>query len=239
MRSHQVSPVTRPHHPAMTIDPVVLELPFRGRWLTQNSPARRVPSHGTDLLGVTYAIDFVAVDDRGRSAPRKWRSRFWVEPAELFRGFGAPVLAPSAGTVVVAHDGEADHVARRSGPARVSYALTQAGRVRAGIAAIAGNHVVIARSPTGPYVAVVHLRRGSVRVRPGDQVAVGDQIGECGNSGNSTEPHVHVQVTDTTEWASARGLPLAFRWPRGVGLRSGVGGADLWVPQEGEIVDVA
>ena len=218
------------------MDPVVLDLPFRGRWLTQNSPARRVPSHGTDLLGVTYAIDFVAVDERGRSAPRTWRSLFWVEPPELFRGFGAPVLAPAGGTVVVAHDGEPDHVARRSQPALVPYALTQAGRVREGIAAIAGNHVVIALTPTGPYVAVVHLRRGSVRVGPGDQVGVGDQIGGCGNSGNSTEPHVHVQVTDSTDWAGARGLPLAFRRPRSGGGR-GVAGPGVWVPQENEIVD--
>jgi hypothetical protein len=48
-------------------DAVLLDLPFRGRWLARNSPARRVPSHGTDAFGVTYAIDFIAVDGRGRS----------------------------------------------------------------------------------------------------------------------------------------------------------------------------
>lgn len=46
--------------------PVVLEFPFRGLWMARNSPARRVPSHGTHAFGVTYAIDFVAVDE-GRS----------------------------------------------------------------------------------------------------------------------------------------------------------------------------
>ena len=50
--------------------PVMLDLPFRGRWMARNSPAKRVPSHGTHLLGTTYAIDFIAVDERGRSAPR-------------------------------------------------------------------------------------------------------------------------------------------------------------------------
>ena len=47
--------------------PLVLSLPFEGRWLAVNSPARRVPSHGTHFLGQTYAIDFVAVDARGRT----------------------------------------------------------------------------------------------------------------------------------------------------------------------------
>ena len=214
------------------MDPVVLDFPFRGRWLTQNSPARRIPSHGTDLFGVTYAIDFVAVDERGRSAPRGWRSVLSVERPEIFRGFGVPILAPVSGTVVIAHDGEPDHVARRSQPALISYAVSQPLRVRAGIEAIAGNHVVIALSATGPYVGLVHLRRGSVRVRPGQVVDIGEQLGACGNSGNSTEPHVHVQVTDSTRWSTARGLPLAFR------PSPAQGGRGSWLPGEAQIFEI-
>jgi hypothetical protein len=33
------------------VEPVEIALPFTGRWLAVNSPARRVPSHGVDLLG--------------------------------------------------------------------------------------------------------------------------------------------------------------------------------------------
>jgi murein DD-endopeptidase MepM/ murein hydrolase activator NlpD len=213
------------------MEPVMLALPFRGRWLTQNSPARRVPSHGTDLFGITYAIDFVAVDGHGRSAPRTWRSLVATESPHLFRGFGMPILAPEGGVVVEVHDGEVDHEARRSQPTLLCYAVTQASRVRQGIGAVAGNHVVIALSPSGPYVGVVHLRRGSIGVGLGDRVKTGDQVGECGNSGNSTEPHVHVQVTDSVDWARARGLPLAFR-PAGSEASDRV-----WLPREGEIVD--
>ncbi len=60
---------------------IVLELPFTGSWLVQNSPAERVPSHGTDRLGSRYAIDFVAVDERHRSASRRtWRTLLASEP---------------------------------------------------------------------------------------------------------------------------------------------------------------
>jgi peptidase M23-like protein len=215
-------------------DPVLLDLPFRGLWLARNSPARRVPSHGTHAFGVTYAIDFIAVDEHGRPAPRTWRSVFAVEPPEVFRGFGEPILAPAGGTVVAAHDGEADHAARRSQVTLVPYALGQRQRVREGAAAIAGNHVVIALGPGGPFVLTAHLRRGTVRVAPGEAVRAGDQIGECGNSGNSTQPHVHVQVTDSVHWPSARGLPMAFR-------RRHPGGGNAvepaWMPGESEIVD--
>lgn len=218
----------------MSADPVLLDLPFRGRWLARNSPARRVPSHGTHLFGTTYAIDFIAVDDNGRSAPRTWRTFLSVEPPEAFRGFGEPILAPVDAAVVVAHDGEPDHAARRSQIVLLPYALGQAQRVRAGIPEIAGNHVVLALSPSGPFVLLAHLRSGTVRVVEGDRLASGDQLGECGNSGNSTQPHVHVQVTDSLDWANASGLPIAFRRHRGTG---GNTVEDAWMPKESEIFD--
>ena len=212
--------------------PVVLDLPFRGSWLVQNSPGRRVPSHGTRLFGVTYAIDFVAVDSRGRSGLRR-RRMLATESPDLFVGFGAPILAPACGTVVDVHDGEIDHAARRSPLTLLPYALGQAGRVRAGIDAVAGNRVVISLGPEGPFVAVVHLRRGSVSAVAGASVRAGDQVGECGNTGNSTEPHVHVQVTDSLDWATCQGLPMLFRRPA---ADSPAGAGELWMPAESEIV---
>jgi hypothetical protein len=111
---------------------VVLSLPFAGLWLARNSPARRVPSHGTDLLGERYAIDFIAVDGRRRTADRRdWRTFLATEPAERFFGYGRPILAPADGIVVEVHDGEIDHVGRRSQLTLVPYALGQLARLRA------------------------------------------------------------------------------------------------------------
>lgn len=211
------------------VEPVVLVYPFVGRWRVENSPARRVPSHGTDLMGTTYAIDFVPVDEGGRSAPRTWRTLVGTEPPETFVGFGRPVLAPVAGTVVTTLDGEPDGPARRSPLAQVPFALTQGARLRAGPAAIAGNHIVVAPGPGGPYVLLAHLQRGSVHVAPGQQVGLGEPVGRCGSSGNSTEPHLHVQVSDSTDWPVAKGVPLTFADPAGGPPR---------LPEEREVVDV-
>lgn len=205
---------------------VQLRLPFTGRWLVQNSPANRVPSHGTDLFGTTHAIDFVPVGSDGRSAPRTLRSWFASERPERFVGFGRPLLAPGAGTVVAAHDGEPDHEARRAPLGLLAYALTQSERAEQGAAGLAGNHVAIEVAPGGPLVLLAHLRSGSVRVRAGDTVAVGEQVGACGNSGNSTEPHVHVQVSEGLG-RDSRSRPLAFRGADGT----------IGVPRNGEIVD--
>jgi hypothetical protein len=214
---------------------VVLDLPFDGPWLVRNSPARRVPSHGTDLWGERYAIDFVGVDARHRTAPADWRALVATEPPERFVSFGRPILAPADGTVVEVHDREADHEARRSQLALVPYALGQAARVAAGVDAIAGNRVVL-RLGTGTFIALVHLRASSALVGVGDAVTTGMLLAACGNSGNSTQPHLHLQAMDSRELAAARGIPMRFRRFREVHRgRSAI--REFAVPAEGSVVE--
>ncbi|EOM75708.1 M23 family peptidase [Rhodococcus rhodnii] len=188
--------------------PIALAYPFADRWLVQNSRADRVPSHGTTLFGSSYAIDFVPVDADGRTAPITLASLIRPEPPERFPGFGLPVLAPVSGTIVAAHDAEPDHAAYRGLPS-VGYALTQRRRLAAGWPALAGNHVFVATGD-GVIVALCHLRHGSAAVVPGTRVDTGDVVGTCGNSGNSTEPHLHVQAIDRRDVEHARAVPMTF-----------------------------
>lgn len=191
--------------------PRILDLayPFRGRWLVQNSPANRVPSHGTTRFASAYAIDFVPVDERGRSARLSMASIMRPEPPERFPGFGRPLTAPARGVVVAVHDGEPDHEAFRGIPS-ILYALTQQRRAANGWTGLGGNHVII-EVKAGQLVALCHLRHGSTRVSVGQPVAMGDVIGQCGNSGNSTEPHVHVQGMDAIDLRYSRAIPISFQ----------------------------
>lgn len=191
--------------------PIDLEYPFAGRWLVRNSPADRVPSHGTSSFASSFAIDFVPVDEGARTAPLKLASLLRPEPPEGFPGFGRPVLAPLEGTVLAARGDQEDHAAHRGLPS-IAYMLTQGSRARDGWRALAGNHVFI--SSDGPVVVVValcHLRLGSVTVEVGQRVQVGEEIGRCGNSGNSTEPHLHIQAMDGTDVEHASAVPVTFR----------------------------
>ncbi len=199
---------------------VDLAYPFEGRWLTQNSPANRVPSHGTTLFATSFAIDFVPVDEAGRTAPFTFGSFLRPEPAERFPGFGRPVLAPVHGVVVGVHDTAPDHQAFRGLPS-VGYALSQRRRAAAGWVALAGNHVMIGTGE-GTVIAVCHLQHRSVRAQLGQSVRVGEVLGRCGNSGNSTEPHVHLQAIDGLDVLHASAVPITF------------GGS---LPRNGEIID--
>jgi hypothetical protein len=217
---------------------ILLALPFRGTWLARNSPARKVPSHGTHLFATTYAMDFIAVRGRRTAATVDWRSVVSTEPVDRFYAFGLPILAPADGLVVAAHDGVPDLVARRSQVSRIPYTLTQGARARAGAAGIAGNHVVLELADGGGFAVLAHLRQGTVRASVGETVTTGQVLGECGNSGNSMQPHVHIQVMDSADPFTARGLPMSFRdyrvLPRHGGDPVPVGQG---IPGESEVVE--
>jgi Peptidase family M23 len=186
-------------------EPLVVRPPVVGRWAPVNSPGTRVPSHGLHAWGQTYAIDLV------HAPSGDYRPKFaWTplsRPAEEFSSFGQPVVAPASGTVVGAYDKARDHRSRTSWPGLVYLVIEGALRELTGPKRLLGNHVVLDLG-NNTYAAVAHLRRGSVLVRPGEHVDAGTQLAECGNSGNTSEPHVHFQIMDRSQFMIAAGLPF-------------------------------
>ena len=187
--------------------PVRLRSPVAGRWRAINSPADRVPSHGLHAYGQTFAVDLVHEPGDGRRPRVGW----WPlgRRPEDFPGFGREVRAPAGGVVIRAQDGRRDHWSRNSYPGLLVALVEASVRELGGPGRILGNHVVL-KLADGTYAAVAHLQRGSVEVRPGEHVAAGDVLGRCGNSGSSTEPHVHLQCMDHRSFLLADGIPFAF-----------------------------
>ncbi|THC47190.1 M23 family metallopeptidase [Streptomyces sp. A1499] len=194
--------------------PVEVEAPVTGRWSALNSPADKVPSHGTHGLGQTYAIDITAEPEEGARPAPVW---FWpvARHGAAYPAFGAPLLAVADATVVHAEDGQRDHLSRSSLLGVLYFWLVEGvGRSIGGTRRIVGNHVVLDLGE-GTYAMYAHVQRGSLAVRAGDRVVAGQRLGGCGNSGNSTEPHVHFQLMDGPDLDTARGVP--FSW-RGIGV---------------------
>ncbi|MFB6205985.1 MAG: M23 family metallopeptidase [Haloglomus sp.] len=168
-----------------------LAAPFDGEWTTVNGGVTKPTSHSWGIVSQRYAYDFLVTDDEGSTHER--------DGDELtdYYAYGEPVRAPADGTVVATEDGLRDHPVPGTG--WVEWRTWK----------IAGNHVVIEHHG-GEYSLLGHLREGSVAVEPGDEVRRGDVVGECGNSGISTEPHLHYQCQDRRSFWFAAGLVPRF-----------------------------
>jgi hypothetical protein len=199
-------------------DPVVVELPLRGEWSVERTPAYRIPSHGTDLFGGRYAYDLVRTDHRPGLHLHPAGTLRWLLIGGRTRacyGWGQPVHAAFDGVIVEAVDRVAErqwlHVVRESWLA-VKNTLVFARRgldpARLDPALLAGNHVIM--ETAGTYALYAHLVPGSVVVTRGQQVRAGEVIGRVGHTGNSTAPHLHFQLMDSADPLRARGVPCAF-----------------------------
>jgi len=166
-------------------------LPVEGTWTVVNGSPEREYSHSWIYPNQRYAYDLLITDDAGRSRPEG------AGPAtEGYYCHDQPVLAPADGVVVDTLDAvlESDRAGGFSHPLKRS---------------IPGGHVVI-RHADSEYSFLAHLRPGSITVEPGDRVARGQQVGRCGHSGNSSEPHLHFQVQDRPNFVTAASLPVQF-----------------------------
>ena len=196
-------------------NPIIVQFPLRGEWLSPNTPGTKVPSHGTNQLGTRYAYDFIQVDWNriGNPAHRVSLMQYLFSGVKLsdYYCWGQEVYSPCDGIVVVAEDGYAEN-AKTNLLADMSNAYRNAHYFdpeKDDIQSVAGNYVIIKYSEN-VYAALCHLQTGSIQVSVGENVAKGDVIGKVGHSGNSFAPHLHFQLMDSCDIATANGIPCAF-----------------------------
>lgn len=154
-----------------------------GRFMVAHGGGNTLLNRHSSHAQQRYAADISAIGPAGFRA-------LGVLPRELERYaiYGASVVSPCDGEVTVARDGLPDLVPSEMDPDNP-----------------AGNHVIIDCGDIS--VELAHLQQSSVAVAVGDQLAVGDPVGRVGNSGNTTEPHLHVHAVDPT---TRTGVPVSF-----------------------------
>lgn len=196
-------------------EPIIVQFPLRGEWLSPNTPGTKVPSHGTNQLGTRYAYDFIQVDwnRMGTPAYRVGVMQYLFSGVKLsdYYCWGQEVYSPCDGIVVVAEDGYAENE-KTNLLADMSNAYKNAHYFdpeKDDIQSVAGNYVIIKYSEN-VYAALCHLQKGSVQVSVGQMIKKGEVIGRVGHSGNSFAPHLHFQLMDSGDITVANGVPCAF-----------------------------
>ena len=188
--------------------PIGLQVgPFRIAYpmsLEDTEPAATVRLPTDTPLVVGWGGDTPDVNYHVFVPGQRWAYDLLVEPAltssdalEDYGCWGVTVVAPAAGAVVVARDRFPDMEPGTMDSKNPT-----------------GNFVAI-RLPTDTYIVIAHLMKGSLTVEEGDEVEEGQVIGKCGNSGNTSEPHIHIhhqrQNPRRSRTDLAEGLPLFFK----------------------------
>jgi murein DD-endopeptidase len=174
--------------------------PLRGKnWVASNGPSntsahRRtfIVMDGTPHIAQRYAIDWVQIGEDNKTY------RGDAKDNHSYHCFGVDALAVGDGLVVELKDGIPENT-----PNAASMAVPIT------LATIAGNHVNLDLGG-GVYAMYAHLQPGSIRVKLGERVKRGQVIGLVGNTGNSSEPHLHFQLMDRNSPLGSEGLPYAL-----------------------------
>jgi len=165
----------------------VLYLPFKGHWFVfWGGDTEKLNAHH-DVPNQKFAFDFDAINDKGRRYKEKGSKN------EDYYSFGKKILAPADGLVVEAINGVRDN---KPGSMNPSSAL--------------GNAVII-RHRRDEVSVLAHLKNGSIKVRVGNKVKAGQLIGFCGNSGNSSEPHLHYHLQNSEIIQEGVGIKCYFQ----------------------------
>lgn len=162
-----------------------LRLPFRGEWTVFWGGRELAQNYHARTRDQRFALDLVITRD-GRTHAGEGTE------LEDYYCYGEPILAPAAGTVVWLRDSLPDNRIGRTDPKNP-----------------AGNAVILDHG-NREYSLLAHLQPRTLRVRLGERVRAGDEIGRCGNSGNTSEPHLHYHLQDGPKFGDADGLPPRF-----------------------------
>jgi len=160
--------------------------PFTEPFVILHGGPSKIFNHHYRARGQEHAVDLLVGPSfrEGPTAARKEDTTSW----------GATIVSPLGGLVVAAEGSRPDVDLGDTDPDQPL-----------------GNHVII-QAADDRFVTLAHLQRSSLRVEVGDRVTAGQRLGACGNSGNTSEPHLHLQVQTKADPLApeSRSLPFAF-----------------------------
>jgi murein DD-endopeptidase MepM/ murein hydrolase activator NlpD len=163
-----------------------MQLPFKGEWSVTWGGDTKEQNYHVESVAQKNAFDFLIYDEKGSTHKGTGESN------EDYYAFGKELYAPCDGEVVLVVDGVKDNVPGVLNPVYIP-----------------GNTVII-KTATGEYAFFAHFKQHSIVVKQGQKVSTGALLGLCGNSGNSSEAHLHFHLQNTEDMNKATGAKCFF-----------------------------
>lgn len=181
-----VVPYVDDSHPKPKRNTTKMQLPFNGKWYVVWGGDTKELNYHVESQAQKNAFDILIIDKDSNTHSGDGSKN------EQYYAFGKEVLAPAAGEVVLAVDGIKDNK-----PGEMNSMF------------IPGNTVII-KSAENEYLFFAHFKQGSLKVKQGDKVKAGQVLGLCGNSGHSSEAHIHFHIQNIENTNGATGVKCYF-----------------------------
>ena len=172
--------------PSMIRNTTKLTLPFKGEWFVFWGGDTKAQNYHVISRSQKNAFDLVIVDKSNKSFRTNGKKN------EDYYAFGQPISAPCDANVVSVIEGIKDNIPGEMNPDQVT-----------------GNTIVL-KTSNKEYLLFAHFKLNSIKVKVGDSVKKGDLLGLCGNSGNSSEPHLHFHIQDKESMIGSTGIKCYF-----------------------------
>jgi len=163
-----------------------MALPFHGEWYVFWGGPTVAQNYHNAHQNMRGAFDFVMIDQRGKSYNTDGKKN------EDYYAFGQEIIAPCNAKVVRVIRGIKDNVWPNMNTVK------------------AHGNAVILKTKGNEFLFFAHLKEKSIVVNEGDQVVQGQKLGLCGNSGYSTEPHLHFNLQNVADLFDPTGAPCYF-----------------------------
>ncbi len=181
-----VKPFKESNLPILVRNSTKLVLPFRDEWTVVWGGDTKELNYHVESEAQKNAFDFIVTNGKGNSYKTDGKTN------EDYYAFGKDLIAPCDGEVVLVVDGIKDNVPGTLNPIYVP-----------------GNTVIV-RTQNNEYLFFAHFKQQSIAVKQGQKVKQGQLLGLCGNSGNSTEAHLHFHIQNIEDMNSATGVKCYF-----------------------------
>jgi len=163
-----------------------MKLPFKGEWSVTWGGDTKEQNYHVESVAQKNAFDFLIYDEKGLT------HKGTGEANEDYYAFGKELYAPCDGEVVLVVDGVKDNIPGVLNPIYIP-----------------GNTVII-KTANGEFAFFAHFKQHSIVVKQGQKVTTGALLGLCGNSGNSSEAHLHFHLQNVEDMTKATGAKCFF-----------------------------